>query len=173
MKSRADISVDELLHSPHAHCVVPNASKMAKRPRTDSAPAPPIDGSTPESSASPPQMTASSTAADEQAGPGHNAKYTHVEHRRSQGSKTVMKCFLPPHKPAFFDSYEAYEVHYQKNHVNRCLECAKNFPTEHYLGLHIAENHDPLNDALRERGEKTVSLHRLFTSATSITLCPL
>lgn len=75
-----------------------------------------------------------------------------------------MKCFLPPHKPAFFDSYDEYEVHYQQNHANRCLECGKNFPTEHYLGLHIAENHDPLNETLRERGEKTVSILILLHS---------
>jgi len=29
---------------------------------------------------------------------------------------------------------------------------------EHFLTLHIAENHDPLNEAKKARGEKTVSL---------------
>lgn len=66
-----------------------------------------------------------------------------------------MKCLLPPHQPLSFSSYEDYDVHYQKNHVNRCSECHRNFPSDHYLGLHIAENHDPLNEARRARGEKT------------------
>ncbi|OCK94830.1 uncharacterized protein K441DRAFT_705353 [Cenococcum geophilum 1.58] len=66
-----------------------------------------------------------------------------------------MKCLLPPHQPLSFSSYEDYDVHYQKNHVNRCSECHKNFPSDHYLGLHIAENHDSLNEARRARGEKT------------------
>ncbi|KAF2492133.1 hypothetical protein BU16DRAFT_529501 [Lophium mytilinum] len=66
-----------------------------------------------------------------------------------------MKCLLPPHQPLNFTSFEDYEVHYQKAHVNRCSECYKNFPSDHYLGLHIAENHDPLNEIKRSRGEKT------------------
>lgn len=66
-----------------------------------------------------------------------------------------MKCLLPPHQPLSFSSYEDYDVHYQKTHVNRCSECHKNFPSDHYLGLHIAENHDSLNEARRARGEKT------------------
>jgi hypothetical protein len=31
----------------------------------------------------------------------------------------------------------------------------KNFPTEHFLNLHQAENHDPLVGVLRDRGEHT------------------
>jgi hypothetical protein len=56
-----------------------------------------------------------------------------------------------------FSSYEEYEVHYVKVHVNRCSECGKNFPTERFLSLHIEENHDPLIEAKKERGEKTVA----------------
>lgn len=68
-----------------------------------------------------------------------------------------MRCSLPPHKGVLsFASYEDYEVHYLQAHVNRCAECGKNFPTGHFLGLHIEENHDPLAGARRERGEKTV-----------------
>ena len=68
-----------------------------------------------------------------------------------------MRCSLPPHRdPIAFSSYAEYEVHYTKAHVNRCLECKKNFPTEHYVALHIAENHDPLNDVRKARGEKIV-----------------
>ncbi|KAL2825615.1 hypothetical protein BDW59DRAFT_71552 [Aspergillus cavernicola] len=68
----------------------------------------------------------------------------------------VMRCSLPPHRDTLsFSSYEDYEVHYQQAHVNRCTECARNFPTGLLLNLHIEENHDPLVAAKRERGEKT------------------
>ncbi|KAI9753154.1 MAG: hypothetical protein M1815_006328 [Lichina confinis] len=70
-------------------------------------------------------------------------------------SQTVMLCTLPPHRDSLtFPHYDAYEVHYAKEHVNRCVECGRNFPTGHYLGLHIAENHDPLNEARKARGDK-------------------
>lgn len=68
----------------------------------------------------------------------------------------VMKCLLPPHDPLAFASIEEFDVHYLKTHTNRCSECQKNFPDEHILHLHIAENHDPFNVAKRERGEQTV-----------------
>ncbi|KAF1914471.1 hypothetical protein BDU57DRAFT_295420 [Ampelomyces quisqualis] len=66
----------------------------------------------------------------------------------------VMRCSLPPHEPLAFDSFDAYDVHYQKTHTNRCSECQRNFPDEHFLHLHIAENHDPITAAKREKGEK-------------------
>ena len=73
------------------------------------------------------------------------------------GPQTVMLCSLPPHRDSLtFPRYDAYEVHYVKEHVNRCVECGRNFPTGHYLGLHIAENHDPLNEARKARGDKIV-----------------
>lgn len=68
----------------------------------------------------------------------------------------VMTCSLPPHGPLSFTSFEDYDVHYQKSHMNRCSDCQRNFPDQHFLGLHIAENHDPINAAKRDRGEKTV-----------------
>jgi len=75
----------------------------------------------------------------------------------------VMRCSLPPHKETLsFPSYEEYEVHYMQAHVNRCSECGKNFPTDHFLNLHIEENHDPLIAARRERGEKTVCCYSTF-----------
>ncbi|KAH8731561.1 hypothetical protein GQ44DRAFT_604166 [Phaeosphaeriaceae sp. PMI808] len=67
----------------------------------------------------------------------------------------IMRCSLPPHDALSFDSFDAYEVHYQKTHVNRCSECQNNFPDEHFLHLHIAENHDPISAAKRDKGEKT------------------
>ncbi|KAL2814612.1 hypothetical protein BJX63DRAFT_431266 [Aspergillus granulosus] len=68
----------------------------------------------------------------------------------------VMHCSLPPHRETLtFSSYDDYEVHYQQAHVNRCTECARNFPTERFLNLHIEEKHDPLIAVRRTRGEKT------------------
>lgn len=67
-----------------------------------------------------------------------------------------MRCSLPPHRGTLtFATYEEYDVHYAKTHVNRCLECRKNFPTEHFLNLHIEENHDSLVSVRRDRGERT------------------
>jgi hypothetical protein len=68
-----------------------------------------------------------------------------------------MRCSLPPHKETIaFSTYDDYESHYLKTHVNRCSECGKNFLTQHILNIHIEENHDPLILARRDRGEKTV-----------------
>ncbi|EMC92342.1 hypothetical protein BAUCODRAFT_97248, partial [Baudoinia panamericana UAMH 10762] len=67
----------------------------------------------------------------------------------------IMHCILPPHKPLSFSTYSEYEAHYQQSHSNRCSECEGNFPTAHFLELHIAENHDPIVAAKRDEGEKT------------------
>ena len=69
-----------------------------------------------------------------------------------------MKCSLPPHETLVFSTFEEFEIHYSKRHTNRCSECHRNFPTEHFLILHISENHDPLSEARKAKGEKTVSL---------------
>ena len=79
-------------------------------------------------------------------------KYRYSDEARA---RTVIRCDLPPHEPLSFASLEQYEVHYQQFHVNRCLECKKNFPTDHFLSLHITENHDPLVATRRDRGNKT------------------
>jgi hypothetical protein len=72
-------------------------------------------------------------------------------------TQQLMRCSLPPHKETItFSTYDDYESHYLKTHVNRCSECGKNFPTQHILDIHIEENHDPLILARRDRGEKTV-----------------
>jgi len=71
---------------------------------------------------------------------------------------TEMICSLPPHRQTLsFTSYDEYEVHYNKTHVNRCLKCRRNFPTTHFLNLHIEENHDALVSVKKERGERTYS----------------
>ncbi|KAG6004872.1 hypothetical protein E4U21_000648 [Claviceps maximensis] len=72
--------------------------------------------------------------------------------------RTTMKCFLPPHRePLAFKTYQEYESHYNTFHTNRCLECRKNFPSEHLLSVHIEESHDPLVRIKRDRGEHTYS----------------
>lgn len=84
-------------------------------------------------------------------------KFVHLDSESALSCQpAVMRCSLPPHEPLSFDSFEAYDVHYQKTHMNRCSECQKNFPDEHFLHLHIAENHDPINAAKRDKGEKIV-----------------
>ncbi|KAI6250589.1 hypothetical protein HI914_00646 [Erysiphe necator] len=67
----------------------------------------------------------------------------------------VMYCSLLPHRHTLkFDSFEEYNVHYAKEHTNRCLVCFKNFPTDHLLSLHIEENHNSLFVIKKERGNK-------------------
>jgi len=82
-----------------------------------------------------------------------SSKYRQLEHEHERQVK--ISCDLPPHNRLSFATQEDYEIHYQQSHVNRCIECRKNFPTEHLLSLHIAENHDPLNASRRDRGAKT------------------
>ncbi|KAH0366547.1 hypothetical protein KCU65_g5205, partial [Aureobasidium melanogenum] len=82
-------------------------------------------------------------------------KYTHLDSSTPGTTNTAITCTLPPHHPIKFTTYDDYEVHYHKAHSFRCIECAKNFPSEHFLSLHIAERHDPLNRVKRDRGEKT------------------
>ncbi|SPQ22786.1 1fb43af9-5bc9-41a2-bdf0-3b32e6f25ad7 [Thermothielavioides terrestris] len=74
------------------------------------------------------------------------------------GSDVLMHCSLPPHKePLTFSSYSDYETHYRDQHTNRCVQCRKNFPSSHLLGLHIEEMHDSFVQARKERGERTYS----------------
>ena len=85
----------------------------------------------------------------------------------------AMRCTLPPHREVLtFRSYDEYESHYIKSHTNRCLECRKNFPTEHLLSVHIEEFHDPLVVVKREKGEHTVRsstpFHLMFHDANMI-----
>ena len=88
-------------------------------------------------------------------------KYVQTADRSGQ-RKSVMKCSLPPHGVTLsFSTFEDFEVHYAKAHANRCSECHRNFPTEHFLTLHIEEYHDPLAAARRAKGEKTVGVKPL------------
>ncbi|KAK5468056.1 hypothetical protein LTS15_001029 [Exophiala xenobiotica] len=71
-------------------------------------------------------------------------------------SQTAMQCSLPPHREALeFATVEEFETHYAKDHVNRCTSCGKNFPTAHFLALHIDEHHNTFREALQAKGERT------------------
>ncbi|KAG9945373.1 hypothetical protein KCU85_g7309, partial [Aureobasidium melanogenum] len=82
-------------------------------------------------------------------------KYTHLDAPTPGTTHTAITCALPPHHPIKFTTYNDYELHYHKAHSFRCIQCAKNFPSERFLSLHIAESHDPFNRVKRDRGEKT------------------
>ncbi|EXJ79779.1 hypothetical protein A1O3_08063 [Capronia epimyces CBS 606.96] len=70
--------------------------------------------------------------------------------------QSAIQCSLPPHRETLdFASIEAFEVHYAKDHSNRCTSCGKNFPTAHFLALHIDEHHNTFREALQAKGEKT------------------
>jgi hypothetical protein len=74
-----------------------------------------------------------------------------------RGLGMEMRCSLPPHKGTeVFATYAEYEAHYRQQHTNRCVQCRKNFPSAHFLELHIEETHDAFVQARRERGERTV-----------------
>ncbi|ATY61159.1 C2H2 type zinc finger domain-containing protein [Cordyceps militaris CM01] len=92
----------------------------------------------------------------------HAAKYTELDPAVGQvdtesSSLVRILCSLPPHSEMAFDSYTAYEVHYSSHHTNRCLQCRKNFPSEHLLGVHIEELHDPIVRVRRDQGAHTYS----------------
>ncbi|KAF3396150.1 Zinc finger protein 511 [Penicillium rolfsii] len=126
---------------------------MAKRSRSRSrsqSPTSSLDPNSPSHSSSPSVSTISLTTTQP---PSDRRKILHQE---TSSFVEVMHCALPPHRETLaFASYEDYEVHYQQAHVNRCSQCSKNFPTAHFLNLHIEENHDSLVAAMRARGEKT------------------
>ncbi|KAI1761458.1 hypothetical protein GGR53DRAFT_505570 [Hypoxylon sp. FL1150] len=70
----------------------------------------------------------------------------------------TMKCSLPPHRDVVsFKTYAEYEAHHNRTHTNRCVECGKNLPSEHLLGIHIEECHDAFAAVRREKGEHTYS----------------
>ncbi len=136
----------------------PREKTMAKRTREDSSPPaaaqtkPSSSESVDASARSPNKHThllpSSSTTAS-----NPSSSSTTAAQRRGE----TMHCALPPHasNPVVFATYSAYEIHYAQAHENRCSSCGRNFPTAHFLGLHISENHDPLRAVRKERGEKT------------------
>jgi hypothetical protein len=127
---------------------------MAKRSREDFEPSSPESESTREST------PCSGTIVQPSSIPAtsNTPKIVHLDSESGETPPvTEMRCSLPGHRQTLsFTSFEEYDVHYAKTHMNRCYECKKNFPTEHFLNLHIEENHDALVTVRRERGEKTV-----------------
>lgn len=98
------------------------------------------------------------SSADEGAGSPRPAKLNAVTMSDPSAPKAGMQCSLPPHRETLgFASIEDFEVHYIKDHSNRCTSCGKNFPTAHFLALHIDENHNTFREALQATGEKTYS----------------
>ncbi len=127
---------------------------MAKRSREDFEP------SSPESQAIAEPSARSVIHPSTLQIPSSASKILHLSSDSGEAPVTEMRCSLPPHRGILtFASFEDYDVHYAKTHVNRCLECRKNFPTEHFLNLHIEENHDAMVSVLKDRGEKTVSIN--------------
>ncbi|KAK3504620.1 hypothetical protein B0T13DRAFT_10460 [Neurospora crassa] len=102
--------------------------------------------------------TSRSTSADASGSPPA-AKIAGLDPTESLSQPRMqMKCSLPPHKDTLvFSTYSEYESHYNSIHTNRCLECRKNFPSSHLLGLHIEENHDSFTAVKRDKGEHTYS----------------
>ena len=128
---------------------------MAKRSREDFEPSSPESESTREYTPSARSIIHPSTIT----GPMNTSKIVHLDSESGEAPtpSIEMRCSLPGHRQTLtFASFEEYDVHYAKTHTNRCIECRKNFPTEHFLNLHIEENHDALVSVRRERGEKTV-----------------
>jgi len=99
----------------------------------------------------------SATPASTNAGQLNKRLHMDASHTSPSNAVFFVRCSLPPHVDMDFLSHEAYDVHYEQVHLNRCLECGKNFPSDHYLQLHIAEHHDPITAVKKERGERTVS----------------
>ncbi|EWC45601.1 hypothetical protein DRE_05162 [Drechslerella stenobrocha 248] len=69
-------------------------------------------------------------------------------------ARHTITCTLPSCPQREHATTEAYETHYGKHHINRCTDCAKNFPTARILECHIRENHDMFAVLALERGEK-------------------
>lgn len=74
---------------------------------------------------------------------------------RERAKPAAMACLL--HRERMdFPTHDAYEAHYTKEHLNRCIECRRNFPSPLYLNLHGDEWHDPFVAVKRDKGEHTV-----------------
>lgn len=83
------------------------------------------------------------------------AKMQELDVDEATAKDRKMQCSLPPHPPVSFTSTADFDVHYVKEHTNRCSSCGKNFPSAHYLALHIDEHHNPVREAVAAQGERT------------------
>lgn len=126
-------------------------------PETTSSPLSPESGS-PDSLLTPAnnEPSATTNGNTEKMSQQPASKIVELDYDNGNLNTVVMKCYLPPHPPMEFSTYGEYESHYYSTHANRCNECGKNFPSDHILGLHIEEIHDPFVAVKKERGDKTV-----------------
>lgn len=107
----------------------------------------------------------SMSASESRLSPELGFRSMHTDHHNGHISKSaviensmtaMMQCSLPPHSSALdFPTLEAFELHYAKEHTNRCTSCGKNFPSAHFLALHLDEAHNPVREVLAAKGEKT------------------
>ncbi|EPE06147.1 zinc finger protein [Ophiostoma piceae UAMH 11346] len=83
------------------------------------------------------------------------ASLSHDPNAVDNGSETTAMTCLLHREHIDFPTYESYEMHYNKEHLNRCIECRRNFPSPMYLSLHGDEWHNPFVAVKREKGEHT------------------
>lgn len=113
---------------------------------------------------SPPESAESLRPTNEREYDAFQEHPSHTKHKFRQTDSNLyllhpsrmIQCALAPHTEAVcFETQEEHEVHYTKEHANRCATCSKNFPSPRFLELHIEENHNALRESLAARGEKT------------------
>jgi len=87
-----------------------------------------------------------------------STKFAQIDDETASTLPPRVTCSLPPHRQVLeFQTYQEHEIHYAKEHTNRCSSCGKNFPSARFLGLHIDEHHNPLREELALKGDKTYS----------------
>ncbi|TFY67020.1 hypothetical protein EVG20_g4100 [Dentipellis fragilis] len=104
--------------------------------------------------------TPPSTTEPDSTSPTPKAKRT--AHLPERDAARPLLCTLPPtchppnNRPTPLESTRDLEAHYAKYHAHVCevRGCHCVFPDARLLELHIAENHDPLAQVRKERGEK-------------------
>lgn len=102
-----------------------------------------------------PSEDETSSIPEERASP-RPRKLSAAEMEETPSHQPAIQCSLPPHRETLdFAAIEDFEVHYAKDHSNRCTSCSKNFPTAHFLALHMDEHHNTIREALQAKGEKT------------------
>lgn len=103
--------------------------------------------------------TKNPTSENVSTGTNTSVNTTNQGNTNTNGNTILLTCNLPscPTSTRQFLSSEEYEVHYTQAHMNRCVECLRNFPSLKMLECHIKENHDMLSRVKREKGEKIVS----------------
>ncbi|KAK9319583.1 hypothetical protein V1517DRAFT_332049 [Lipomyces orientalis] len=106
----------------------------------------------------PPPSSSDSGSESDSSASGQSDPAAHKISRSSPSpQQPLIQCTLPPrctYSPQAFASYAAFETHYATSHTLVCTSCARSFPSQHLLDLHLAELHDPFVAARRDRGDK-------------------